>query len=564
MTKRSNGTVGLAPDAPRLRTGLLVRADGAGQTSPGGQPYDHRFIASTERLASDGGVILVNAWNIPVFMQRPRWIAMHDIMGWSAPVTDIALGRVVDARVETGLPLDQVGPTGRALVEYVRYARTQFAQDVKTLFEDGGLDDVSVRWDPRTEQSRAPYEEEVQRYGEGTYWVCTYAEQLELSAVLLGADSGAQIMRGKVVEAFERVRANGAGKALPAFEQYLREMQLAQRVLVAAREFAGTPMAAAVAAAEVTPAAPARDATGSQLACTDCGEPFPADQDGMGWDGEGDERKPVCRDCMQKREASTQEDTDSNGNDLPPLDASLPTPKVTDLSADKDQSTAAVDRAKGSANDETVAQRIAAWALWGARMTARGVDVSAMQDAMGNLGRTFDALDAVLAAMGPVRQDLDDGFTELRNLMAEAMDPDANVDKQNAGTDPNGDVDQGKQGNGQGDGSDGNNPASGAAAADAQQAAAESDAKKKKQQQDKAAKSTAKADDGAANDGAARTDEGATDDVSGGDGGDGGTETGTDADDAPAIRFDLDALKPAGDAPAYRLDWDSLLEAIKS
>ena len=55
----------------------------------------------------------------------------------------------------------------------------------------------------------------------------------------------------------------------------------------------------------------------------------------------------------------------------------------------------------------------------------RGVDVSAMQDAVGRIGRTFDALDAVLAAMGPIRQDLDDGFADLRDAMQAGVEPSA-------------------------------------------------------------------------------------------------------------------------------------------
>src|SRR5438445_361889 len=125
--------------APRVRleqrAGLQPSGD---HTAPNGESYDHRFIASTELLASDGGIILASAWHTDQWLQRPRWIANHDLGGF-APLTEAALGRGVYAGVETGLPTDRVGPSGKALVAYVRYARTAFAQEVRTLYEDGGL-----------------------------------------------------------------------------------------------------------------------------------------------------------------------------------------------------------------------------------------------------------------------------------------------------------------------------------------------------------------------------------------------------------------------------------------
>jgi hypothetical protein len=208
--------------AVRVTNAAILRSGEGRATAPNGEPYDHRFIASTERLATDGGIILVDAWRVDAYMKRPRWIAMHDLMGYSGPLTQVSLGRSVYVAVEGGLPTDLVGPTGRALVAYVRYASTPFAQEVKTLYDEGGLDDVSVRWDWQTEIVRAPYEDEVQKYGENLYWICERADLMELSSVLMGADYGAQQLRSNVVEAFERVRAK---HPLPELEKFVRASQ---------------------------------------------------------------------------------------------------------------------------------------------------------------------------------------------------------------------------------------------------------------------------------------------------------------------------------------------------
>src|SRR3989454_1103458 len=207
------------PRQPRVRLETRAALPATGdRTAPNGQPYDHRFIASTELMASDRGIIPVAAWRLDGWLQRPRWIANHDLGGF-APLTEVALGRGVFAGVESGLPADRVGPSGRALVAYVRYASTPFAQEVRTLYEEGGLDDVSVRWDWRTEQLREPTDSERAIWGDELSWVAEHTDLIELSAVMLGADTGAQMMRRDVEAALERCRT--AGRRLPNVEQLL-------------------------------------------------------------------------------------------------------------------------------------------------------------------------------------------------------------------------------------------------------------------------------------------------------------------------------------------------------
>ncbi|HKO16719.1 MAG TPA: hypothetical protein VJU87_10790 [Gemmatimonadaceae bacterium] len=214
--------------APRVRAAAAVPANGP-KIAPNGRPYDVRFVASTERLAMDGGVILSNAWDLTRFMQRPRFLEMHDLHAANG-LTRTVLGSVVHAGVETDVPTAIAGPTGRALVEYVRFAGTPYAQEVKSLYDDGHLSDCSVRWDPRTERTRAPSAQETARYGEGVQWIATRAEQLELSAVILGADPGAMELAGagvdssmnpRVMAAFARARA--AGRRLPLLEKRIVE-----------------------------------------------------------------------------------------------------------------------------------------------------------------------------------------------------------------------------------------------------------------------------------------------------------------------------------------------------
>jgi hypothetical protein len=200
-----------------------VRADGSADgsaeaqdgpsTAPNGEAYDLAFIASTERLATDGGVILLDAWTqgLAAFMQRPRFLSRHDISGYTSDdLEKIAIGRVVYVAIESGFDVAQVGPSGRALVAYVRFMSNPSAQAVLRLYQEGGLDDVSVRWDYRTFEARHPTEEEVQRYGEDCYWIGLRADMMELSAVVYGADPGAQQKpRAAVLAAMEACRAKG-------------------------------------------------------------------------------------------------------------------------------------------------------------------------------------------------------------------------------------------------------------------------------------------------------------------------------------------------------------------
>ncbi len=191
-------------------------------------------------LATDGGIIRASAWNWDRFLRRPRWICNHDIGSWSYKLNEAPLGSVVDIGIESF-------DFGRALAIYVRYAPTKFAQEIRVLYDSGGLSDCSVRWDPLTERTRPPLPAEVERFGGDLKWVCEFAELLEVSSVLYGADPAAQLVRPEVLEAFERCRSKRI--VLPHVERLVRQSRPRPVQVIKMRddtqEKTGDPMAAA-------------------------------------------------------------------------------------------------------------------------------------------------------------------------------------------------------------------------------------------------------------------------------------------------------------------------------
>jgi hypothetical protein len=180
--------------------------------APNGESYDLRAIASTEQLAADGGVILLSAWRFDDYLRRPVFVAQHDIDS-PAKLSDKAIGKTVCIQIEDGLPVALVGPSGRALVIYVAFSKTIYAREVRKLYDDGTLSDVSVRWDPMTTQFRAPYADEASLYGPTLQWVCEFANLVEVSAVLFGSDPGAQQIRSNPIASAIAVAARSVRHA---------------------------------------------------------------------------------------------------------------------------------------------------------------------------------------------------------------------------------------------------------------------------------------------------------------------------------------------------------------
>jgi len=191
--------------------------------APNGEEFDIRFAASTEALASDDGVIPVEAWDVRRFMKNPVFIAMHDLGAFDG-LPGTVVGQVVDIGVERDLD-PEAAPFGRALVAYVRFSNTPFGRQMRTLYEDGDLRAVSVRWDFRTEEIRPPTDEEESLYGDALQWVAERVELMELSSVILGADPMALSLRNDVQSAYKRCR--DMGHSLDTLEDLMDKVRAA-------------------------------------------------------------------------------------------------------------------------------------------------------------------------------------------------------------------------------------------------------------------------------------------------------------------------------------------------
>lgn len=200
-----------SPISVRRGPRAAVRDGRRSGVAPNGQAYDTRFVAATERLATDGGVILLSAWRFEEYLKRPVFVDQHDVTS-DKPLTAKAIGQTVCIQVEGDLPVELVGPSGRALVAYVKFANTIYGQEVKGLYTDGTLNDVSVRWDPLTTQIRAPYADEA-ALNPGVQWICDLANLVEISAVLFGADPGAQQIRSNPVASAVALAARAVRRA---------------------------------------------------------------------------------------------------------------------------------------------------------------------------------------------------------------------------------------------------------------------------------------------------------------------------------------------------------------
>ena len=132
-----------------------------------------RFIASTQNVARDGGIVLARGWDTTNFEES------HPSFLWAHNAEGLPLGRAIS-----------VGKTSDSLIIDVEFAGAEqshpFAETVYRLFKAGFLKCVSVGF--HVLEERAPTDEERER---GAKWVATRAELLELSAVPVPSDPGA-------------------------------------------------------------------------------------------------------------------------------------------------------------------------------------------------------------------------------------------------------------------------------------------------------------------------------------------------------------------------------------
>lgn len=144
-----------------------------------GGEWDIRGVASADSVDSHGWRIPMSSFtqDLAVFMQNPLFLLNHP-MGW---------GR----NGEEGLPIGSVTRLwveGEKLMFEAKFAGTELAQKVKTLFEEGHLRMFSIGFYPL--ETRKPTNEELGKFGPHDV-TAVRVQLLEVSAVLAGSNPGA-------------------------------------------------------------------------------------------------------------------------------------------------------------------------------------------------------------------------------------------------------------------------------------------------------------------------------------------------------------------------------------
>lgn len=160
--------------APRTSTLRLARMDKPTEATS----MRRTFVASTEDVASDRGIIRAAGWRFTRYAQNPvfLWVHRRDML----PIGKGVGWRLDLARKE--LLLD---------VEFPPPGEHPFADTVRRMFDLGFLRAVSVSWDTVREGQPTPDEQ-----AKGARWVSEEQELLELSAVPVPADAGALDVTG--------------------------------------------------------------------------------------------------------------------------------------------------------------------------------------------------------------------------------------------------------------------------------------------------------------------------------------------------------------------------------
>lgn len=118
---------------------------------------EFEVVATTEGVDRDGEVIQVSGWDFKNFYKNP-------VLLWGHEYEELPIGAVTELRVENG-----------SVIAKGLFARSEFAQEVRALYDDGFLKTVSVGFIPH------------ERNGN----VITKAELLELSFVSVPANPDA-------------------------------------------------------------------------------------------------------------------------------------------------------------------------------------------------------------------------------------------------------------------------------------------------------------------------------------------------------------------------------------
>lgn len=177
----------LPAGARRVRSSVPITVEvndpRARQQSPNGEDYDVKIIASTKRVARDGGIIPVESWA----RDLSRYLA-NPVVQWAHSYREPPVAMCVHIELEPG--------QGQ-LVEYWRFLDgltedqwDQFCGRLKALYAVRGLRAASVgfivhEWRDPTDQEKI---DALQKGDAEPRWVAVRAELLETSAVPVPAD----------------------------------------------------------------------------------------------------------------------------------------------------------------------------------------------------------------------------------------------------------------------------------------------------------------------------------------------------------------------------------------
>ncbi len=114
-------------DAPSIRKWSAQARDGPGGGETAGALT---FVASTEDEDRHGDVILQAGWKLDAYMKNPVFL-------WAHHYTQPAIGKALDVWTEP-----------RMLLASIRFAPTEFAQQIASLYQGGYQKGVSVGFRP--------------------------------------------------------------------------------------------------------------------------------------------------------------------------------------------------------------------------------------------------------------------------------------------------------------------------------------------------------------------------------------------------------------------------------
>lgn len=149
-----------------------------------GEEYDFEVIATTEGIDRDGEMIKGDGWDFTNFMKNP-------VLLWAHDYTSLPIGKVTEVFIEEG-----------AVKVRGIFAKTAFAEEVKSLYDQGILRAVSVGFIPREREGN----------------IITKQELLELSFVAVPSNPDA-VTTGKELDTFMRKWFSKEEVKIPEEEQ---------------------------------------------------------------------------------------------------------------------------------------------------------------------------------------------------------------------------------------------------------------------------------------------------------------------------------------------------------